>query len=81
MAPYSPECSSNSSGEAGGAAAAGADAAPTPPATPTTPTSPAVPGAIKEEIIVKEDPGSIRFGLNSRRDSWPYKWIYLVLGG
>ncbi|KAJ8721813.1 hypothetical protein PYW08_004215 [Mythimna loreyi] len=58
MAPYSPECSSNSSGEAGGAAAPGGDAAPTPPATPTTPTSPTVPGAIKEEIVIKEEPDS-----------------------
>ncbi|XP_075977822.1 uncharacterized protein LOC142977645 [Anticarsia gemmatalis] len=59
MAPYSPECSSNSSGEAGGAAPT--DAAPTPPATPTTPTtptSPTVPGVVKEETIVKEESDS-----------------------
>ncbi|XP_063384284.1 forkhead box protein J2-like [Cydia fagiglandana] len=37
MAPYSPECSSNSSGEAAGAALPAPDAAPTPPATPTDP--------------------------------------------
>ncbi|CAB3261047.1 unnamed protein product [Arctia plantaginis] len=53
MAPYSPECSSNSSGEAGGVLPS--DAAPTPPATPTTPTSPNVPGVVKEETVVKEE--------------------------
>lgn len=61
MAPYSPECSSNSSGEAG---ALPADAAPTPPATPTTPTTPSAPATptetthppvVKEETIVKEE--------------------------
>ncbi|XP_013144108.1 PREDICTED: forkhead box protein J3-like [Papilio polytes] len=57
MAPYSPECSSNSSGEAGLLACA--DAAPTPPATPTTPTSPTTPTVtaltLKEEPVVKEE--------------------------
>ncbi|KAJ0176858.1 hypothetical protein K1T71_008037 [Dendrolimus kikuchii] len=53
MAPYSPECSSNSSGEAAGALPP--DAAPTPPATPTTPTSPTV-LTVKEEPAVKEEP-------------------------
>ncbi|OWR46779.1 forkhead box J3 [Danaus plexippus plexippus] len=56
MAPYSPECSSNSSGEAG---ASGVDAAPTPPATPTTPTAPTTPTTttvLKEEPLVKGEP-------------------------
>ncbi|GBP21648.1 hypothetical protein EVAR_16194_1 [Eumeta japonica] len=51
MAPYSPECNSNSSGEQTGAAAGLAgvagvgvgEAAPTPPATPTTPNAPTSP--------------------------------------
>ncbi|XP_038210021.1 forkhead box protein J2-like [Zerene cesonia] len=51
MAPYSPECSSNSSGDT---ALAGASV-PTPPATPTTPTAPTTPTTpvspnVKEEI-------------------------------
>ncbi|KAL0883480.1 hypothetical protein ABMA27_016848 [Loxostege sticticalis] len=62
MAPYSPECSSNSSGEAG-APPPGADAAPTPPATPTTPTAPntpttptsPAPALVKEEPVVKQE--------------------------
>ncbi|XP_014359434.2 forkhead box protein J3 [Papilio machaon] len=56
MAPYSPECSSNSSGEAGMLPCA-IDAAPTPPATPTTPTSPTVTAVttVKEEPVVKEE--------------------------
>ncbi|KPI99340.1 PREDICTED: forkhead box protein J3-like [Papilio xuthus] len=56
MAPYSPECSSNSSGEAGMLPCA-IDAAPTPPATPTTPTSPTVTAVttVKEEPMVKEE--------------------------
>ncbi|CAK1579897.1 unnamed protein product [Parnassius mnemosyne] len=57
MAPYSPECSSNSSGEAGIIPSV-VDAAPTPPATPTTPTTPTSPTVttiIKEEPIVKEE--------------------------
>ncbi|XP_059061489.1 forkhead box protein J2-like [Achroia grisella] len=70
MAPYSPECSSNSSGEAGGVLPPSADAAPTPPATPTTPTAPTTPVtpttpttptdlyAVKEEPGVKEEPDS-----------------------
>ncbi|CAF4907938.1 forkhead box protein I1c-like [Pieris napi] len=61
MAPYSPECSSNSSGDA--CVSGGVATVPTPPATPTTPTAPATPttptsaspGAFKEEIIIKED--------------------------
>ncbi|XP_026760971.2 forkhead box protein fkh-2-like [Galleria mellonella] len=64
MAPYSPECSSNSSGEAGGGGALpSADAAPTPPATPTTPTAPATPSApttpitLLEPHTIKEEPG------------------------
>uniref|UniRef100_A0A2A4J553 Fork-head domain-containing protein n=1 Tax=Heliothis virescens TaxID=7102 RepID=A0A2A4J553_HELVI len=62
MAPYSPECSSNSSGEAGGVA--GPDAAPTPPHTPTTPSAPTTPtdtntpATVKEEPVVKEEPDS-----------------------
>ncbi|PZC73893.1 hypothetical protein B5X24_HaOG208688 [Helicoverpa armigera] len=62
MAPYSPECSSNSSGEAGGVA--GVDAAPTPPHTPTTPSAPTTPtdtntpATVKEEPVVKEEPDS-----------------------
>lgn len=59
MAPYSPECSSNSSGEAGIIPSV-VDAAPTPPATPTTPTTPTSPTVttiIKEEPIVKEEIG------------------------
>lgn len=59
MAPYSPECSSNSSGEANGVHVP--DAPHTPPHTPTTPTAPNTPtsptqlGAIKQETVVKEE--------------------------
>ncbi|VVC93980.1 unnamed protein product [Leptidea sinapis] len=55
MAPYSPECSSNSSGDVSVAAVPTPPATPTTPTAPNTPTTPISPAAIKEEPTVKEE--------------------------
>ncbi|KAI5639120.1 forkhead domain-containing protein [Phthorimaea operculella] len=80
MAPYSPECSSNSSsGEAG--APPSCDAAPTPPATPTSPTAPqaATQPDIKQEHDSKHTDDALTALMNeelmtdpdiSRESSW-----------